>query len=493
MRCNCELNGAEQAAELILRIAARIGFEDFPISYGIESTGVYHLFFVRYFFAHADKFSCHLLNPVLLEKSVEKTDARDAEEIARLVMFSKIGLYVPVVGFQEDLRQATRFRVYLVRKRSGFLNFWDARMRYYGITLKSEIKTVWKSRGGRDFMRELAAGSRDLKFFQDILGLDNMDRDSHLWALKDIPESFNAVVQMYLDMLEGLDEKIKQSEKVIRQIISGSEELREAHDLLLTVPGFGTITAAVYLAEIGGFSVTERFKNAGSVAKYSGLCPTKRISGDKAVSFRRRFGNRHVNHALIMAANSVWKSSEDIGSWARGISGRGHRNTGKVALARRLSEIAYHVLRTKNSANLEKYDFHATERKMAKEVRKVSYILNDVKTVDVETREELTRAGAIIASKIGGSLRYAPVVGADLTMPLSKALLKKGKNGRVVRLIGLLGSNGYYTVADVVSGYWTGTLMNVSGIGPKSIELLIDRLIELNFIIDIYAKKEEEK
>lgn len=64
----------------------------------------------------------------------------------------------------------------------------------------------------------------------------------------------------------------------------GSEIYRIAAVDLTDIPGISAATAQVMLIEIG--TDVSRFRNASAFASWLGLCPEKRISGGKVLSYK---------------------------------------------------------------------------------------------------------------------------------------------------------------------------------------------------------------
>src|SRR6185295_9816958 len=69
---------------------------------------------------------------------------------------------------------------------------------------------------------------------------------------------------------------------------------------LATIPGVGQTTAEVIIAETG--ADMSRFRTAGHLASWAGVCPGHHESAGKRKSGRRRHGNRWLSAALGTAA-----------------------------------------------------------------------------------------------------------------------------------------------------------------------------------------------
>ena len=73
---------------------------------------------------------------------------------------------------------------------------------------------------------------------------------------------------------------------------------------LITIPGVGRRTAEVIIAETG--ADMRRFRTAGHLASWAGMCPGNHESGGKRRSGRARKGNAALRAALCEAA---WAAS----------------------------------------------------------------------------------------------------------------------------------------------------------------------------------------
>ncbi|MFE7357720.1 IS110 family transposase [Streptomyces sp. NPDC057543] len=79
-------------------------------------------------------------------------------------------------------------------------------------------------------------------------------------------------------------------------------------ELLETIPGVGRTTAEVLIAETGGDM--SRFRTAGHLASWAGVCPDHHESADKHKSGRRRHGNRWLGAALGTAAMAASRTRD---------------------------------------------------------------------------------------------------------------------------------------------------------------------------------------
>jgi transposase len=132
-----------------------------------------------------------------------------------------------------------------------------------------------------------------------------------------------------------------------RQIQALEEELIKGwgHDprvqRLCTIPGIGHFIAIVLVLEVGDIA---RFKHAKHLASYMGLTPRVRASADRIRSGHiSKEGNRLLRWVLVLAATQAVRQPGPLRAWFGAIQKRRGRKVARVALARRLAEIVFHV------------------------------------------------------------------------------------------------------------------------------------------------------
>ena len=102
-------------------------------------------------------------------------------------------------------------------------------------------------------------------------------------------------------VIARLEAEIAVLDQVIEDAIGQDKDLQTRHDLLISVPGIGTHTAAVILCELPG---PEVLRTAREAAAYAGLNPSHRQSGSSldAPSRISRVGNATLRAALYFPA-----------------------------------------------------------------------------------------------------------------------------------------------------------------------------------------------
>ena len=162
--------------------------------------------------------------------------------------------------------------------------------------------------------------------------------------------------EIFLDLL------IMQVETQRSALLTATRELRnlalldrykDNYELLMSIPGVGTIVAMSVLTEI--YDVT-RFKNEKQFASYLGLIPTCHSSGDKEFHGEMTFrGNKQLGPMII---ETCWVAiSRDYGLGQAYIAYRRKVGPQKaiVKIARKMSNIIFSVL--KNKRKYEPYNW----------------------------------------------------------------------------------------------------------------------------------------
>ena len=114
-------------------------------------------------------------------------------------------------------------------------------------------------------------------------------------------------------------------------------------ELLRTIPGFGPILAAVTALEI---DTIDRFHSPVKLAAYMGLVPTTYASGGRTYHGRLLpMCNKWLRWALIEATWVAARCSPYCRAFYESRKRHKGVHTAAVALARRLCEIVWHVLK----------------------------------------------------------------------------------------------------------------------------------------------------
>ena len=260
------------------------------------------------------RISVYIVNPnkvKLIAKNKKKTDKVDATFLAKLLRIDELPERVYVAeGDSRELRDLLRSRHQLLKSSTGLKNHLRGMLRQEGIKLKA-------------------------KAFDDESIFTKLQKN------KSVPKHLSSIVESYGKTIAELQ---KQKE-ALNDLIATYEN--EDVDLLKSVPGVGEVSSKTYYAAI---STIKRFKRAKQLTSYCGLVPSVFSSGERAAyGHITREGRSEVRHVAVQSAYAVLRStnseSKPLRKWYERIAERRGGKTAVVALARKLTEIIFYVLR----------------------------------------------------------------------------------------------------------------------------------------------------
>lgn len=141
-----------------------------------------------------------------------------------------------------------------------------------------------------------------------------------------------------LQLLEELEKGIKEEDTWVKTTVKATPDAQ----LLMSIPGVGEFSALVILAELGNIS---RFKRSAQVANFAGLTPSISQSGETKRTGRiTKVGSPMLRWVMIQDA---WRAitNYEMRCHFASVSRRCGSHAAIVAVARKLLQIAYRVLR----------------------------------------------------------------------------------------------------------------------------------------------------
>ena len=152
----------------------------------------------------------------------------------------------------------------------------------------------------------------------------------------------------------------------IIKLVDAHAELKEATELLITIPGIKMITATSILAETKGF---KNIINKKQLVSYAGLDVVEKQSGTsvKGISKISKRGNKYLRAALYFPS----LTSKKCNKLHKNLFERVHTKTGikmkgVVAVQRKLLELAYTIV--KNKTPFDK-DYETKKAELKKETK----------------------------------------------------------------------------------------------------------------------------
>ena len=275
--------------------------------------------------------SVYIVNPnkvKLIAKNKKKTDKVDAIFLAKLLRIDELPERVYVAeGDSRELRDLLRSRHQLLKSSTCLKNHLRGMLRQEGIKLKAKA-------------------------------FDDESIFTRLQENKSVPKHLSPIVESYGKTIAELQKQKKALDDVIADYENKDVEL------LKSVPGVGEVSSKTYYAAI---STIKRFKRAKQLTSYCGLVPSVHSSGERAdYGHITREGRSEVRHVAVQSAHAILRStnseSKPLRKWYERIAKRRVNKTAVVALARKLTEIIFYVLRDRKPYDAGLLQDELTER-----------------------------------------------------------------------------------------------------------------------------------
>ena len=255
----------------------------------------------------------HPLKTKIIGESRVKTDKIDSEALAYMLKADMLpGVYIPTrISIENKL--LLRSRMSLVRLRTSIKNKVHAiidrnRDSYLSLENKSDI-----------FCKTGMLVLRDTK----------------------IPEPDYMIITNYLDLIDELNKKIKEIEAEIDKRVVLDKDI----ELLKTIPGVGRFISFLLKSEIDSI---DRFSSKEKFTSYAGLTPSVHQSGSRSYTGKiTKQGNKFIRWALTEADQVAIVHSEYFRYYYSKAKAKKGTNSAIVAVARRIAEIAYVILKEK--------------------------------------------------------------------------------------------------------------------------------------------------
>ena len=233
-----------------------------------------------------------------------KTDVSDAAWLADLGAHGLLrSSLVPPPAIRR-LRDLTRARTAVTRDRSRQVQRIEKVLEDAGIKLSSVASDIMGV-SGRLMLAALIAGHGEPA---GIAQLAQRGMRSKIPALTEaltgrFTDHHGFLVSMHLRLIDEYSHTLAALDERIAEAIT---PLAPARELLISIPGFSTTVAEVFLAETGAdMSV---FPTAAHLASWAGTAPGCNESAGRVKSTKTRPGNRHLKGALGTAALSASRS-----------------------------------------------------------------------------------------------------------------------------------------------------------------------------------------
>jgi transposase len=317
-------------------------------SVAFESTGVY---WRQLYNMLSSDFDVVVANPAKIKKppasKFKKSDRVDAKWISTLRLSGMIPESRVFTGNDYDLRELTRFHEILVRSAGQFKNRAHRVLSAASVKIGSVLSDVFGLNG-----RKILDSIIDGKDIDDILaGIKNKRIKKKEEELRKalaigLDETSRLLLKNCLYWIRLYEQAIMEVEKEMMRLLAGKEEeLR----IIMSIPGFGFVSSATILAEVGTAS---DFPDGDQMASWAGLVPSMFQSGDKKVYGRiTKHGSKYLRRMLIQIAHVISKMDNNLSRFFHRIAEKKGPKKAASALARKLLTIIHHLL-----VNKEEYE-----------------------------------------------------------------------------------------------------------------------------------------
>lgn len=271
-----------------------------------------------------------------------KTDVSDA---AWLCQLGECGLlkasFVPPEPIRR-LRDLTRYRTTLTAERSREAQRLEKELEDAGIKLSSVASDIL-GRSGRAMLQALIEGERDPQVLAELAQARMRPKIPQLVeALTgSFAEHHAFLCRLHLQRIDQLTTAITElSERIEAQMRPFARQL----DHLRTIPGVGQGVAEVIIAETG--ADMSRFRTAGHLASWAGVCPGHHESAGKRKSGKTRHGNRWLTGALGTAAMAAARTRDTtyLGARYQRLRPRLGKKKALIAIEHSILTAAWHML-----------------------------------------------------------------------------------------------------------------------------------------------------
>jgi transposase len=272
-----------------------------------------------------------------------KTDVSDAAWLAQLAAHGLLrASFVPPEPIRE-LRDLTRTRTAITRERSREVQRLEKLLEDAGIKLSS-VATDIMGVSGRAMLEAMIAGERDPAALADL---------AKLRLRAKTPELIEALTGQWRDhhaflartMLDLIDQHTLAIARLTERIEESMKPFQAFRQLISSIPGIGTLTADVIIAETG--ADMSRFPTAGHLASWAGVCPGHQESAGRVKSSKTRPGNPYLKGALGTAAMTIARSKTTyLGARYRRIAARRGQAKALVAIQHTLLVVIWNMAHT---------------------------------------------------------------------------------------------------------------------------------------------------
>jgi transposase len=276
-----------------------------------------------------------------------KTDMNDAMWIADLLACGLIrASFVPDPQMQ-DLRTLLRTRKQFVREQTRHVQRIQKTLEQGNIKLDAVISDILGT-SGRRMIEAMIAGESNPQVLAALADrrLKASPTMLHEALHGRLTDTHRFLLRTHLKQWDELDAAIVAIDRQVDGLIAGMEKagrFRLLIALLCKIPGVSKLAAITILAEIG-IDMT-RFRTAGHLVAWAGLCPGQNQSAGKRKSSRLRKGAPWLKTMLVQCA---WAAKRQNNSYYKAqfhrLCGRRGPQKAICAVAASILTAIYHII-----------------------------------------------------------------------------------------------------------------------------------------------------
>lgn len=208
-----------------------------------------------------------------------KTDVKDSEWLCRLLRNGLIrGSFIPPKHIRQ-LRDLTRYRSKLNNNIASEKNRLQKYLEDANIKLSSVATDVFGV-SGRQMIKEIIKGNTDVEVLSELARgkLKNKKEELKKSFNSRVTEHHRMLIKMSLDHIEYLEKQIVELDSQIDKL-TNNNKLKEAVELLDTIPGVDEVAAKTIIAEIG--TDMSKFASEAHISSWAGVSPGNNESAGK--------------------------------------------------------------------------------------------------------------------------------------------------------------------------------------------------------------------
>lgn len=349
----------------------------------MESTGVYwvQLFLIL----HDAGFDVYLVNAQHVKNVTgRKDDEEDAAWIQRLHSCGLLNRSFQPDNETRKLRTFVRHRKNLIESQSQHVNRMIKALELMNIKLHTVISDILGKSGQAILHAILKEGVRDAQTLSQltdprikaspdeiIKSLEGDWREEYVFELSQNYDLYLYYQKKLYELDVMVEKSLQDMTKRIPEDIEG-ERVQSAPKNRKLKKNEYSFNVDLYLEKIYGVDVTAifgvsetcaleilaesgtdmtRFKNSKHFCAWLGIAPNTKISGGKIISSKILKKQHRAGQAFKIAANSLWRSENELGNHYRRIKSKAGPAKAVVATARKIATIYYTMIQKKEAFN----------------------------------------------------------------------------------------------------------------------------------------------